>query len=193
MNMSPLAPPPIDVLVADDNEHLRENICMMLKLMGRTCLGVESGRQAVELTRLRLPRCVLLDLSLPEMDGYAVARLLRGDSRTRGMHIHCLTGLREAAFRVEAYKAGIELYMTKPTDLPPLLTLLHQQAQHPEIGALSCESLAVASELLDWLERSDCTGLEMSLEDGGAIVRCVCPPGYEIVRDHTGTVCLLRL
>jgi len=192
MNLLQAGPSLVDVLIADDNEQLRDNLCTMLGLMGRTCVGAESGRRAVELAREALPRCVLLDLSLPEMDGYAVARSLRSDNRTRGLHIHCLTRLRETTARVEAYRAGIELYVTKPTHLPQLLTLLQQQARKPEIGALSCENLSDAGDLLDWLERAGCTSLEMSLDDDAVTVRCVCPPGYQIVRDQTGDVCLLR-
>jgi DNA-binding response OmpR family regulator len=183
---------PIDVLIAEDNENLRDNLCAMLELMGRTCIGTGDGRDALELAYRARPGCVLLDLSLPGMDGYDVARSLRGDLRTRALHIHCLTGRRDTAARVEAYGAGIELYVTKPRDIHPLLTLLQQQARRPEIGALSCASLSEVSDLLDWLERCACTGLEMSLQDDEAIVRYVCPPGYRIVRDQTGTVCLLR-
>src|ERR1041384_8115547 len=74
---------PIDVLIAEDDRLLRQTIRCLLEAQGYTCAEAGDGRAAVALARQRPPRCVLLDLGLPELDGFSVARHLRSDPRTR--------------------------------------------------------------------------------------------------------------
>src|SRR5438105_12163267 len=105
---------PVDVLIAEDDDLLRQSYRLLLEGHGYVCVEAESGEEAVELARQRSPRCLLLDLNLPGMDGFAVARTLRADPRTSGVHIHCVTGLSDAGSRLRASRSGCELYLTKP-------------------------------------------------------------------------------
>src|SRR3954451_4671484 len=107
----------IDVLIADDEAVARKVVRRLLEQQGYTCAEAGDGRQAVELARSLSPRCVLLDLSMPGLDGFAVARTLRSDPRTRAAHIHCLTGMTDSQSRSQASASGCELYLTKPVDL----------------------------------------------------------------------------
>ena len=112
---------PVDVLIADDDPLVRQTLRSLLERKGYRCAEAENGRQAVDLSRLHPPRCVLLDLAMPEMDGFTAARHLRADPRTAGIHLHCVTGLPDADARARAEEAGFETFLTKPVNVARLL------------------------------------------------------------------------
>jgi CheY-like chemotaxis protein len=111
------SPPAIDVLIAEDDLSVREALRCLLENEGYTCAVAENGREAVEIAHESPPRLVLLDLMMPELDGFGAARQLRRDPRTRDVHIHCLTSRTDRAARVQARRAGCEVYLTKPMDV----------------------------------------------------------------------------
>jgi CheY-like chemotaxis protein len=126
---------PVDILIVEDHELTRRSLRLLLEREGYTCAEASNGKDAVELARLRSPRCVLLDLAMPVLDGVTVARRLRADPRTCGVHIHCLTGFLDPATRQEARQAGCELFLTKPVDIAALLTVLRCQLDRSEKAA----------------------------------------------------------
>src|SRR5262249_55498807 len=91
----------VDVLIAEDDAPTREGIRRLLEQQGYRGAEAGDGREAWELARRPLPRCVLLDLRMPALDGLAVACQLRADPRTCGAAIHCLTGLTDEGSRRE--------------------------------------------------------------------------------------------
>ena len=102
---------------------------------------------------------------------------LRLDPRTRGMHIHCLTGRSDRSAVEEANKAGIEAYMTKPLDPIRLLEVVRQHFDGAEALQISHLSLTDARDQLDAWERTGFGGLEVAHQDEtGFTVRCVRPP-----------------
>jgi CheY-like chemotaxis protein len=115
---------PVDVLIAEDDPLTRQNLRTLLEQQGYTCAEAEDGLRAVELALSAPPKCVLLDLVLPGLDGFTVARRLRADPRTSGAHIHCLTGLSDPAAREQARQAGCEAFLTKPVEPTQLLETL---------------------------------------------------------------------
>jgi len=118
---------PVDILIAEDHDLTRRSLRLLLEREGYTCAEAGNGKEAVELARLRSPRCVLLDLAIRVVDGITVARRLRADPQTSGIHIHCLTGHQDPAIRHEARQAGCELFLPKPVDIEALLTVLRGQ------------------------------------------------------------------
>src|SRR5262245_22552441 len=100
ISRDPLAAP-VDVLIADDDPLVRQTLRSLLERRGYRCAEAENGRQAVDLSRLQPPRCVLFDLAMPEMDGLTAARQLRADPRTAGIHLHCVTGLADPTARAQ--------------------------------------------------------------------------------------------
>jgi CheY-like chemotaxis protein len=114
----------LDVLIAEDDPGIREALCFLLEHEGYTCATAENGREAVEIAQQTPPRLVLLDLMMPEMDGFKAARQLRKDPRTRDVHIHCLTGRTDPAARLQAHRAGCEVYLTKPVDVEGILDVV---------------------------------------------------------------------
>jgi CheY-like chemotaxis protein len=106
----------IDVLITEDDPGLRELLRLLLEGDGYCCAEAENGREAVELARLCHPRLVLLDLMMPEQDGFAAARQIRTDPGTQGVHVYMLTARTDSAARRKADRAGCEVFLTKPID-----------------------------------------------------------------------------
>jgi CheY-like chemotaxis protein len=177
--LSPAAP--IDVLIADDDPLLRATMRSFLERHGYTCAEAGDGREAVAVARNRRPHCVLLDLAMPELDGFAVARQLRADPHTRATHIHCLTGRTDPDSRRRASAVGCELFLPKPVDPDAVLRAIRTPARTP---AASTEGRQAgrwvtglthgeAQDLLDWLEANGYPPAELSFtEEEGFAVRC---------------------
>ncbi len=172
---------PVDVLIAATDDQLRRGYRTLLEAHGLACAEAATGSEAVELARARPPRCVLLDPLLPDMDGFTVARTLRADPRTSDAHIHCVSGLNDAASRRRASSSGCELYLTRP--VPDEALLEAAGAAGAEVGLLTCTSLVEAEDLLDWLENQGCTHVALSLSGDEVKLRCQCPPGTRLVRE----------
>ncbi len=102
------------VLVVDDLPDNREMYAEYLEYSGYEVISAADGRRAVELAQERVPDVILMDISLPEIDGLAAARLLREDPRTKDVVILVLTGHVEAHYRQRAQEAGCDMFVAKP-------------------------------------------------------------------------------
>jgi CheY-like chemotaxis protein len=160
------APGPIDILIAEDDAPTRTGLCALLELQGYRCAEAETGRQAVDVALTRLPRCVLLDLMMPELDGFAVARRLRADPRTRNIRIHCVTGRTDPAAKDQARQAGCELFLLKPVRAEDLLAVIRQQVPLQEPWEMSGLSKTEAEDLLDWLGANGFPPCAVRYEEG---------------------------
>jgi len=185
----------VDILIVDDDASMRDGLRLLLEGCGYRCVEAEDGWAALALAREQPPQCVLLDLLLPGLDGFAVARRLRADPRTLAAHIHCLTGLRDDATREQAQRAGCEEFLTKPVDAGNLLEVVGRWTKppaRPPASVASCLTKEQAEELLDWLENHGCTGLAVTVAEDGFAVRFICPPGLRLIQDEDGKLHLLR-
>ena len=172
---SPAAP--LDVLIADDDPLLRATVRAFLEQHGYTCAEAGDGREAVAVARGRHPQCVLLDLAMPELDGFAVARQLRADPHTRGTHIHCLTGRTDPDSRRRATAVGCELFLPKPVEPAAVLQAVRGPIDPSTTGWVTGLTHAEAEDLLDWLEANGYPPAQLSFTEGvGFAVRC---PGLE--------------
>lgn len=102
------------VLVVDDFEDNRAMYCVYLTYSGYDVVEASDGVEAVEAATTRLPDIVVMDLSLPIMDGWEATRRLRGDPRTRHIPIIALTGHALAAHTRDAEDAGCDAFLAKP-------------------------------------------------------------------------------
>jgi len=191
MRTATVAAHTVDVLIADDDPALRVGMRLVLEREGYTCVEAEQGEQAVELARRRRPRCVFLDLAMPALDGFSVARMLRADPHLEGVHLNCLTGLVDGRAREQALLAGCESFLTKPLDVRAVLEVVRRQVERQGAEELSGLSKAEAEALLDWLEECGSTPLEVSLDAvGGFTVRWPSLPAAAEARDfldgHSG-------
>jgi CheY-like chemotaxis protein len=115
---------PIDVLITDDDPDSREAVRLLLEGDGYRCAEAENGYEAVEIARRCPPRLVLLDLMMPNLDGFAAARKLRADPRTHTVPIYCLSAWVDPAARTKAQRAGCEVFLAKPIDATELLDVV---------------------------------------------------------------------
>jgi CheY-like chemotaxis protein len=167
---------PLDVLIADDDPLLRATLRAFLEPHGYTCAEAGDGFAAIAVARDRRPRCVLLDLAMPGLDGFAVARRLRADPTTRRTHIHCLTGRTDPGSRRRAVAAGCELFLLKPVEPAAVLRAVGGQVDPPSTGWVTGLGAGQAEDLLDWLAANGYPPAELSCTDGaGFAVRC---PGF---------------
>ena len=129
----------IDVLIAEDDPVIRLAVRQLLEAEGYTCAEAEDGREAVEIAQQCLPHLVLLDLMMPEVDGFTAAEQLRSHPQTRDIPIHCLTALDFPAARRAAERSGCEVFLTKPFDMEGLVdvvsTALHGRPDKTQVEA----------------------------------------------------------
>jgi CheY-like chemotaxis protein len=109
------------VLVVEDHDMSRSMLTRRLHRLGWDVLTAANGREAVTKANAWKPDLVLLDLSLPLMDGWNVARTLKSDPATYRIPIVALTANVLADERDRALSAGCDEYETKPVNLPRLL------------------------------------------------------------------------
>ncbi|WP_239613609.1 response regulator [Cohnella mopanensis] len=109
------------VLLVEDNELNRDMLSRRLIRKGYRILVAEDGQQGVELAIAQRPDLILMDLSLPVMDGWEATRLLKSSSETDGIPIIALTAHAMAGDKEKAFQAGCDDFDTKPIELSRLL------------------------------------------------------------------------
>ena len=115
------------ILVVDDNVDAAEALGELLRDFGHEVATAHDGPQALDNARLHRPEIVLLDISMPEMDGYEVARRIRGELGLGDALLIALTGYGEDRHRRLAREAGFDQHVTKPVDASKLEELLKLQ------------------------------------------------------------------
>jgi CheY-like chemotaxis protein len=114
------------ILVVDDNVDLARGIARLLKLLGHNVQIAHDGRAAIETARAFQPEVVLLDIGLPTMDGYQVARQLRTEECGKNARIIAITGYGHEEDRRRSHEAGFDHYLVKPIDFNSLMSLFAQ-------------------------------------------------------------------
>ena len=112
------------VLVVDDNSDAGQSLAILLRECGYEVRTAETGAAALELMDPYDPEAVLLDISLPGMDGYEIARRIRERNDTPRQLLVALTGYGGEETRQRATQAGFDRHLTKPVDLEELEDLL---------------------------------------------------------------------
>ena len=109
------------LLLVEDNEVGREGLSRHLRRRGFEVLLAVDGGQGVEMAKSQLPDLILMDMSLPILDGWEATRRLKADEATRAIPVIALTAHAMAGDREKAIAAGCDDYETKPVELPRLL------------------------------------------------------------------------
>jgi PAS domain S-box-containing protein len=110
----------LHILVVDDNRDAAESLSMLLTSEGHTVWLAYDGHKAVEIALAERPRVVLLDIGLPGMDGYAVARALRQHPELETTYLIALSGYGRQEDRKQAQAAGFNDYLVKPVNFDEL-------------------------------------------------------------------------
>ena len=112
------------ILVVDDNHDAADSLCLLLKLAGAEAEATYDGTAALSVVAIHRPHIVLLDLSMPGMDGYTVASRIRQDPRNRDLVLIAMTGFGREQDRSRSASAGFNHHLTKPADLNALHSLI---------------------------------------------------------------------
>jgi pilus assembly protein CpaE len=103
------------ILVVDDDLDTLRLVGLMLERQGYQIVAASSGHQALALAKAELPDLVLLDIMMPDIDGFQVTRQLRADPTTQDMLIIMFTAKGQMEEKLEGFEAGADDYLTKPT------------------------------------------------------------------------------
>jgi signal transduction histidine kinase len=123
------------VLVVDDNVDAAESTAAFLRLEGHEVKTVSDGNEALSSVRVFAPHVVVLDIGLPGLDGYAVARRLREQGDTSHALLIAMTGYGQKDDRQKASEAGFDYFFVKPTDPGQLQQAIERGRQHQTAGA----------------------------------------------------------
>jgi PAS domain S-box-containing protein len=123
------------VLVVDDNMDAADMLVMMLQMFGHEVKAAYTGQTALKTAVEYQPDVVLLDIGLPDMNGYEVARHLRQQPQTKDVRLIAMTGYGQDSDRQRSEEAGCEHHLVKPVDPQKLEELLARQVKQPRSRA----------------------------------------------------------
>ncbi len=111
----------IRILIVEDNVDNMELVCFLLKQAGFEVLQARDGRQGLDMAYNEHPAMILLDMGIPEIDGWKVAHQLKNDPITKNMIIVALTGHTGPGERKRSLSAGCDGYISKPFEASSLV------------------------------------------------------------------------
>jgi CheY-like chemotaxis protein len=123
------------ILLIEDNQNNRYLVTFLLEAAGYEVVQAGDGPSGVALAARLQPALVLLDIQLPGMDGYAVARALKGAAATAALPIIAVTSHAMAGDQEAALAAGCSGYLTKPIDPDTFVATVRRHLQRPSEGA----------------------------------------------------------
>ena len=120
------------ILLVEDNEMNRDMLSRRLVRNGYEVLIAIDGGEGLAKARAESPDLILMDMSLPGLDGWEATRQLKAEPGTRGIPVIALTAHAMAGDRQKALSAGCDDFDTKPVELPRLLTKIQALLQRPQ-------------------------------------------------------------
>ena len=114
------------ILLVEDTEDNRQMMRKLLEMSGYRVVEATNGEEAVKITQEERPTLILMDLSLPIIDGLAATRVIRNMPTNRHLPIIAVSAHDTADFHAEALAAGCDAYITKPIDYPELEELVER-------------------------------------------------------------------
>jgi two-component system alkaline phosphatase synthesis response regulator PhoP len=115
------------VLVVDDEIHVLQILNYKLKRGGYKVLGATSGAEALGLCRKECPDIIILDIMMPEMDGWEVLSKLKADAATKDIPVFLLTAKAQRADLMKGLAQGVDHYIIKPFVPQQILDLIDQR------------------------------------------------------------------
>lgn len=136
------------VLIIDDEEFTVDMLQTFLQMSGFETVGAYNGEDGIVLTQIESPDVIILDLMLPDLEGYDVCRRLRGFPQTANLPILILSARTTQVDKDRALSAGADAYLTKPVQFPQLLIDLHKLLSTPRAPQAAPISEAPTNETL---------------------------------------------
>jgi CheY-like chemotaxis protein len=119
------------ILLIEDNEQNRDALSRRLQRQGYTIVIAVDGKEGIAVAQSDLPDVILMDLNLPEVDGWEATRRLKAAPETQAIPIMAMTAHAIAGDRERALEAGCNDYHAKPVDFPQLLTQIEALLRKP--------------------------------------------------------------
>lgn len=135
---------PATLLIVDDKPQNLRLVSDFLAEQGFELMLTRSGAQALQKIDLAMPDLVLLDVTMPKMDGFEVCRRLKGNARTAALPVIFMTALDDTAHKVEGFRLGAVDYITKPIQREELLARIQH---HLQLHTLQKELLSKSEDL----------------------------------------------
>lgn len=114
------------ILIVEDNEMNRDMLSRRLERKGFDVVMAEDGKVGVDMSKSETPDLILMDLSLPVMDGWEATSTIKADDETRNIPIIVLTAHAMAGDREKALESGADEYDTKPIEFKRLLGKINE-------------------------------------------------------------------
>ncbi len=133
------------ILVVEDDNDISNMLKLYFKSLGYTVFAALDGEQALTLTRQKMPKVIVLDIMLPDIDGYEVCRRLRTNLRTSHIPILFLTQKDERSDKIRGLELGADDYITKPFDVEELRLRVRNTIKRAERESLTSPSTGLPS------------------------------------------------
>lgn len=114
------------IVVADDDPDILSIVCMSLEAMGHTVERATNGREAVTLAKASHPNLVVMDLMMPEMNGYEATQALKSDPATAAIPVLALTAKAMRGDEERGRSAGVDAYLTKPFRISQVIEVVEK-------------------------------------------------------------------
>ncbi len=111
---------PVKVLVVDDERLVRTMMCDGLQAIGYTPLAASSGEEALQMLKAEHPACVLLDIMMPDLDGYETCAAIKADAKTASLPVVLVSATTDARVMQHAEKVGAATVLRKPVRMDEL-------------------------------------------------------------------------
>ena len=121
---------PKRVLIVDDNQDIAQMLSAIIKLLGHDVATANDGYEAIELAPTYKPEVILLDIGLPGIDGYEVARRLRSQGFSKSLMV-AVSGYGQDSDREQSLAAGFDQHLVKPVTIATLAVLLDAPPPRP--------------------------------------------------------------
>jgi DNA-binding response OmpR family regulator len=170
------------ILVVEDEVNTAELLRRYFEIVGYSVLNAHGGKEAIDMAQQHQPEVIILDIRLPDIDGYEVCKKLRSDEKTSRIPIVFLTTKDERSDRLEGLRLGADDYLSKPFDVEELRLRVHNIIANtggtPLVDArTSLPNIALMKERLPkLLENTDAVFLDATVEH------------YEVFRKRYGPV-----
>lgn len=109
------------ILIVDDEHDIVETIKFVLEAQGYTCICAYDGEKGLKMAKDKMPNLIILDVMMPNINGFKISRLLKFDVKYKNIPIIMLTARSQKEDKLIGEETGADIYMTKPFDIEELV------------------------------------------------------------------------
>ncbi len=146
----------LNVLVVDDNRDAADSMCMLLRLWGYECRAAYDGQEGLQAACDHQPDCLLMDIAMPGLDGYALARKVRAQPALSKVKLVALTSYSDDRHVRRSEAAGFDFLLVKPTEPWEVKKLMDMISKVVELAGraeeMSRQNAALAGETKELLK-----------------------------------------